>query len=349
MNRFVSWLSVFCAISLFVPLSAAAVTIETVPVGNIGNAPDQDYGNGRYGAVGYPYRIGKYEVTNAQYVEFLNTKDVTGANSLELYSSSMTSNARGGINFATGNANGLKYSVKTDMGNKPVNFVTFYDSIRFANWLHNGQGGGDTETGAYTLANGESVTRNAGATWFLPSESEWYKAAYHDPRTAAQGGPPGDDNYWLYPTSSDSVPNQATVNVVGDVSNPGVNVANYLDGADWNGQDGNLTTVGSAGPLSASFYGTADQGGNVWEYNETSFFGGLYRGERGSGFNGLALYLAASNWANVPAETGNGYDNLGFRVANIPEPTSLALLAPGLPLILWRNSRRLVAVLGDLR
>jgi formylglycine-generating enzyme len=155
------------------------------------------------------------------------------------------------INFATGNANGLKYSAKTDMGNKPVNFVTFYDSIRFANWLHNGQGSGDTETGAYTLADGESVTRNAGATWFLASESEWYKAAYHDPRTAAQGGPPGDDNYWLYPTSSDNVPNQATANAVGDISNPGVNVANYLDGADWNGQDGNLTTVGSAGPLSA--------------------------------------------------------------------------------------------------
>src|SRR4051812_17756638 len=176
MTRIANWLLKFCAMSLLVPLSATAVTIETVPVGNIGNAPDQDYGSGGYGAVGYPYRIGTYEVTNSQYAEFLNAKDGTGANLLELYSSSMTSSVRGGINFASGNANGLKYSAKTNMGNKPVNFVSFYDAIRFANWLNNGQGSSDSETGAYTLADGESVTRNAGATWFLPSENEWYKA-----------------------------------------------------------------------------------------------------------------------------------------------------------------------------
>ncbi len=82
------------------------------------------------------------------------------------------------------------------MGDKPVNYVSWYDSIRFANWLNNGQGTGDTETGAYTLlggtptpSNGVSITRNAGATWFLPSEDEWYKAAYHQP--AAQGGDSG--------------------------------------------------------------------------------------------------------------------------------------------------------------
>ena len=33
----------------------------------------------------------------------------------------------------------------------PVNFETWYDTIRFANWLNNGQDSGDTETGAYTL------------------------------------------------------------------------------------------------------------------------------------------------------------------------------------------------------
>src|SRR6185503_17949600 len=93
MNRFVSWLSVFCAMLLFVPLSATAVTIDAVPVGNPNNAPDQNDGAGQFGEVGYSYRIGKYEVTNSQYVEFLNAKDVTGANSLELYSSSMTSSA----------------------------------------------------------------------------------------------------------------------------------------------------------------------------------------------------------------------------------------------------------------
>ena len=86
-----------------------------------------------------------------------------------------------------------------------MNYVTWYDAIRFANWLHNGQGSGDTETGAYTLlgnatptpSNGPSITRNPGATWFLPSENEWYKAAYHNPAA---------NSYSLYPTSSHTVP-----------------------------------------------------------------------------------------------------------------------------------------------
>ena len=57
----------------------------------------------------------------------------------------------GGISFNAGNANGSKYSVISGSGNHPVNYVSWYDAIRFANWLNNGQGSGDTETGAYTL------------------------------------------------------------------------------------------------------------------------------------------------------------------------------------------------------
>ena len=45
------------------------MTIKTVTVGNSGNA-DDTHGDG-YGGVDYEYRIGKYEVTNAQYTEFL--------------------------------------------------------------------------------------------------------------------------------------------------------------------------------------------------------------------------------------------------------------------------------------
>ena len=59
------------------------------------------------------------------------------------------------------------------------------------------------------------------------------------------------------------MPTVATANATGDISNPGTNVANYDLGADWNGQNGNVTTVGTAGADSASFYGTFDQGGNV--------------------------------------------------------------------------------------
>ena len=274
-----------------------------------------------YGGVGYDYRIGTTEVTNAQYAEFLNAK--AASDPLGLYNTNMGSDARGGIT-QSGVSGSFTYATKTNMGNKPVNYVSWYDSIRFANWLNNGQGTGDTETGAYTLlggtptpSNGLSITRNAGATWFLTSENEWYKAAYYQP--AAQGG--DADNYWLYPTASNSAPTIATANSVGDISNPGANVANYNFGADWNSQDGNVTTVGSAGPLSESFYGTSDQGGNVWEWNE-ALISGSFRGLRGGSF-GDSTRTSCSPRSGATADPTGESVNIGFRVATVPEPSTL--------------------------
>ncbi len=211
----------------------AQVTFDWATVGNPENAPDQDYGFGQFGTVADVYRISKHEVTNDQYTEFLNAVDPMGTNPNSVYSSSMGSNARGGIAFNAGAASGAKYSTKTNMGNKPVNYVSFFDSMRFTNWLENGQptGGSGTESGVYTIGNGVNETRAPGATFFIPSEDEWYKAAYYQP--AAQGG--DTDNYWLYPTASNSSPPVAAANAFGDISNPGANVANYLAGATWNG------------------------------------------------------------------------------------------------------------------
>ena len=75
-----------------------------------------------------------------------------------------------------------------------------------------------------------SITKNSGANVYLPSEDEWYKAAYYDPTPGAGGG----DNYWLHATQSDTAPTVASANSTGDISNPGANVANYNNGADWN-------------------------------------------------------------------------------------------------------------------
>ena len=86
----------------------------------------------------------------------------------------------------------------------PVFDVTWGDAARFANWLQNGQptnlgeAAGSTETGAYTLNGATSqsalmaISRNAGATYFIPSENEWYKAAYFNP---------SNSTYWTYPTA----------------------------------------------------------------------------------------------------------------------------------------------------
>jgi len=328
---------IVCALAGLSPLaaSAAPIAISTVRVGNGGNASDS---NG-FGAVAYEYNIGTTEVTNAQYAAFLNAK--AKSDPLGLYNDGMGSNARGGI-ARSGASGSFSYATRANMGDKPVNFVSWYDAIRFANWLNNGQGAGDTETGAYTLLGGtstpssaSSITRNPGATWFLTSENEWYKAAYYQP--AAQGG--DTDNYWLYPTHSNSAPTIATADSVGAISNPGANVANYAEGADWNSLDGNLTSVGSAGALSASFYGTSDQAGNVFEWNESLLTSN--RGIRGGMFantanNLRALVQSASN----PTNEAMG---IGFRVATVaavPEPSAGVLAILGGALMLWWAKRR---------
>ncbi len=230
---------------------AGPAFIEMVTVGNPGNGPDA--GNtiepNTYGAVAETFQIGKYEVTSAQYAVFLNAVAATDA--YGLFNSNMESNVRGGIR-RTGADGSYSYTAKSAMCDKPVNYVSWFDAARFCNWLHNGmlsgaQDASTTEQGAYTLdgaITGVSITRNAGAKYHLPSEDEWYKAAYYEP-----GG--DTDDYWLYPTRSNSIPTEGTVNAFGEITNDVANIANYNRGADWNGQDGNLTTVGSGGAGSA--------------------------------------------------------------------------------------------------
>jgi sulfatase modifying factor 1 len=289
-----------------------AVSIETVFVGDLGN-PAQANGFGR---IDYEYRIGKYEVTNDQYVEFLNAK-AGGTDPLGLYESMFMGSTvfRGGID-RVGPFGFYSYSVKANMGTKPVNHTTWYDAIRFINWLNNGQGSGDTESGAYTLeggtptpSNGPSVTRNPGAIWVMPNQDEWMKAAYYQPTD--QGG--DADGYWVFPTRSNSNPTVASANSTGDITNPGTNVANYNFGAQWNGLQGNVTTVGSAGPLSASYYGTFDQGGNVQEWNETPFMSGVSRGNRGGN------YVSPSSGLGYNSNGAGGAEFVGegFRVATL--------------------------------
>ncbi len=113
----------------------------------------------------------------------------------------------------------------------------------------------------------------------------------------------------------------ATANTVGDVSNPGPNVANYNFGANWNSQIGNLTTVGSAGSASASYYGTFDQGGNVFEWVESALGEG-----RGGAWNFGATFLQKGTPDYFNYNGTSAF--LGFRVASavVPEPSTL--LAP---------------------
>lgn len=310
-------------VGLVNPVSAQ-VTFQWATVGNPGNAEDP-LNSGSIpgiGSVANVYRIAKHEVTNDQYAEFLNAVAATDTNGL--YIANMGSNARGGIT-QSGVSGSFTYAVKANMGNKPVNYVSFFEAMRFVNWLHNGQPSGaqdasTTEDGVYAISDGFSETRAPDARFFIPTENEWYKAAYHQP--AADGG--DSDDYWLYPTASNSIPTLAEAidtagPTRGDISNPGANVANYAAGADWNGQNGNVTTVGSAASLSESFYGTSDQGGNVWEWNET-VFSGSFRVLLGGSWNSNENILRSSNLSAFSPTFGNF--NFGFRVAS---PVSQAI------------------------
>lgn len=310
----------FYSIMFWQPYTAVAVTIAWTPVGNPGNAADST----GYGAVGYDYNIGTYDVTNSQYVEFLNAKDPSGSSPLQLYNSFMSDATFGGINYNSGAADGSKYSVISGRGNNPVNYVTWYDAVRFANWLNNGQGSGDTESGAYTLldgtptpSNGNSIARNAGATVFLPSENEWYKAAYYNPATSS---------YYQYPTASNTAPTAS-----GPTSAP--NSANLRPG----GPD-NLTDVGAYSGTTSP-YGAYDMAGNVIQWNE-AFYYDYYRGARGSSFDRDSSYSISLNLGlGVPSGENS---RVGFRVATIPEPATVTLATLGvLALVALRSRRRL--------
>jgi sulfatase modifying factor 1 len=304
-------------LSLLIASAALAVTMDWTPIGNPGNTCETQ-GGGCFGAVGYAYDIGTYEVTNAQYAEFLNAK--AADDPLALYNTSMGSGT-GGIT-RSGVSGGYSYIAIAGRGDMPVNFVSFYDALRFANWLNNGQGAGDTETGAYTLeggtatpSNGTTVTRNPGATIFLTSEDEWYKAAYHDALDTCVG------DYCDYPARLDPTTTCATPNAT-------ANQANCF------GAVGDLTNKGSY-TGSASPYGTFDQGGNVMEWHE-AIISGFYRGVRGGGFIYGASYLAASAYALTDPASEEYY--FGFRVASIPEPSTGLLVIAGLVgLASWRK------------
>jgi sulfatase modifying factor 1 len=300
---------------------ASAVTIDWVVVGDPGNAADTPSTNcyaANCGSVADPYLISKYEVTNAQYAEFLNLK--AAADPLTLYNTNMGSNAQGGI-ARSGISGGYTYTVKPGFADKPVNYVSFYDSLRFTNWLNNGQGSADTETGAYTLlggtatpSNGTTVLRNPGANIFLPSENEWYKAAYYDGLSAT---------YFDYPAGT----NTPTVCAA---------PTGAANRANCNFAVGGLTNVG-AYTGSASPYGTFDQGGNVAEWNEQ--IDGSRRGFRGGNWIVVAGSLAASlRTSNEPIVEGDGF---GFRVASVvPEPGTGLLLMAGLAGVAARQQRR---------
>ena len=298
-------------------MATGHASLELVTVGDTGNDADTLVmidESSSHGSVGYTYKIGKYDVTAAQYCRFLNAVAATDTYSLyNTYMADGESYCTGCGIIQDGSSGNYTYTVMAGRENYPVNYVSWGDAARFVNWLSHGQptgpqGDGTTETGSYTLNGATSdtdllaVTRSANATYVLPTEDEWYKAAYYKSGGKSAG-------YWLYPTRSDSVPSNA-------LSTTGTNNANYMS-SDYTDPTNFLTDVGYFAH-SPSPYGTFDMAGNVWQWTETGFSGADYwtRCVRGGSFYGINIYMQASaRYANPPTDETS---DKGFRVAEIP-------------------------------
>lgn len=291
-----------------------APVIQMVKVRNAGNEPDQDFGDGQFGAVEYDFRIGKYEVTLEQYAAFLNA--VAATDMYGLYNPDMATDLNVAGILQEGESGSYTYSVIGN-GNRPVTYVSWFDAARFCNWLHNGRPTGPqdettTEQGAYylnTVTTGDvTIIRNADAKYFIPSEDEWYKAAYHQP--AGQRG--DSDGYWSFPTRSNTAPG----NAIGSAANQ----MNYYDGdysvtqSSVSDSNQNYLTAGGSYSGSSSFYGTFDQGGNVYEWNE-GVINDAYRSVRGGWYLSGEANVRSSHRQEIFTPESEG-KLLGFRIAS---------------------------------
>jgi hypothetical protein len=279
--------------------------IDFVTVGDAGNAGTGGWQNTpeSLGAVAYNYKIGKTEISVAQIwaMEYSITGDASN-----LYS-----------NMAAGGQKGLKM-------------------MQYVNWLNSGcktGGVGLLDGGVYNMTswttiepwaealqwdNGDgtkNIWRNKNATYFLPTENELVKAAFYKGGSTNAG-------YWYYPTSSDTAPAAEGVSA-------GTNSANY------NGAVGAALAVGSY-PNTQSPYGALDMAGNLWEACEVRYSSGT--NQYIPGWNDGYIHGAAWLRGTIGFEVLQGdVSDLGFRIASVPEPATLAILTMGSLVVIRRK------------
>jgi len=309
--------------------------IESVPILDPNNKADRETG---LGAVKDPFCMGKYKITAQQYIEFLNAV-AKKKDPYELFDERMEHDpAVSCIKRVIDNKGLFSYQAISGREDFPITYVDLFCCLRFCNWLSHGspsdaEGSEITETGAYTIeitgSDHEEVTieASAGSSYFLPTEDQWYKAAYYhhhpekiisyDPESPIPSVQDSDSFlYWNYPTQTMSEP----WNGLGSSSE----AANYCRKNQWwyskytTGGEPFLTPVGffknTPGP-----YGTFDMGGDVseWTYSLNDI-------ERSSGIS--KCFVRGGSWASgagelhrskhTPLEITTRNNTTGFRIAS---------------------------------
>lgn len=282
----IKWISAVCILCMCGLASAEMVQgidIDFVTIGDAGNSGDYSStaNPSGCGAVAYEYRIATYEITNSQWSTFVDTAGAPTGGSSWAYTD--------GDSAWTG----------SDI---PVTCISWLEAVQFCNYLTSG----DKYSGAYTFdvsGNFTGVDRNSavslyGTVYALPTEDEWYKAAYYSTSTGT---------FTYYADGSDST----------DV--PISNVESLYDSTEpWDVGDGVQEQNG-----------TYDMMGNVWEWNE-SVVDGVY-GVRGGAYydyNNSVEYLSSDYRSRASEYLQLEY--VGFRVVEIvPEPATMILLGLG--------------------
>jgi formylglycine-generating enzyme len=216
----------------------------------------------------------------------------------------------------------------------PATSITWFEAAQFVNWMNTSSGNDpaykfDNAANFQLWALGDpgfnpaNPFRSSLAHYFLPSINEWHKAAYYDPAAG---------HYRDYPTGSDAIPDG--VDFVGD---PTFDLL-FDDGADNPGP----SFFSNVGVL--SLFGTAGQGGNVIEWEETAFDlsndnPSDSRGFRGGSWTSPSGLLSAPNRNGLsPSFEGEIF---GLRVASIvPEPSTIVSVCTILCLMTASRARQ---------
>lgn len=320
-------------ISLSIPLiacsqggsSSSTTTQVNYPLVTIANPNNPNDPLTGIGSIDYTYQIGKYDVTISQYAAFLNA--VAKTDKYFLYDERMATDLNSAGITRSGSEGNYSYKVMDNggySGNRPITYITWFNAARFANWMANGQPVGvedstTTENGAYNLngaITGDAIAKNVinpntgkAPSYYIPKYNEWYKAAYYSPKLNN-----GSGGYYLYATESNAAPG----NVIGDKPNQANNFPSSTFSVTQSptylyATQNYLTDVG-AFTNSSSYYGTFDQNGNVYQWNDLDGTPAPYRGLAGGyWFSGAYSMQATIYNTNVPDKTDNG---VGFRLAS---------------------------------